>query len=105
MVDPADRARGVIAAIPTREYPWVMACMVWLSGLSMVAALGGFALGYDAARDESGVVGSVVAGVVSALLTASLPLALALLVYLLREVAIWLHGLMDGLKRTSSLIV
>ena len=81
-------ARGVIEAIPTREYGWVVAFMVWLSGLSMVAALAGFALGYDAVRDEDGVGAGVLVGVVSALLAASPLLALAVVVYLLREVAI-----------------
>ena len=88
MADPVDRARGVVAAIPTREYGWVVAFMVWLSGLSMIAGLGGFAVGYDAVSDEHGVGVSVVVGVVSALLAATPLLALAVLVYLLREVAI-----------------
>ena len=43
----------------------------------MVAALAGFIVGYDAARDDTGVVGGVVVGVVSALLAASPLLALA----------------------------
>ena len=34
----------VVESIPTREYGWVVAFIVWLSGLSIVAALGGFAV-------------------------------------------------------------
>ncbi|CAN5833754.1 hypothetical protein BH18ACT13_BH18ACT13_12570 [soil metagenome] len=84
----SDEARGIVEAIPTREYGWVVAFMVWLSGLSAVAALAGFAVGYEAVIDERGVGGGVFVGVVSALLSATPLLALAVLVYLLREVAI-----------------
>lgn len=62
----SDEARGIVEAIPTREY----------------------GLGYEAVIDERGVGGGVFVGVVSALLTATPLLALAVLVYLLREVAI-----------------